>query len=466
MTRILAFVSSLLILGPATLSGQSGERPLPDTPAGQRATELLETLRGSSADWQTFLDEAFSPDVREARTVDEWVSQLERLSQTLTDAKRVGVRVTSPAEITLAYRTSDGERIRLSVRVADVPPHRIRGLRVEAGGGPRETIQFDSWAELDETLRKQESEGRFAGVVLAARRDSIRFHRTYGRASREPNRPVSLDTRFNVGSLIKPMTGVLVLSLAQEGRVSLDDPVGRYVEGLRPEVGEEVTLMHLLRHRSGLGDYLREPEFRENPDRFGTVADLMDLVREQELAFEPGTGRQYSNSGFVLLGAVVEAVTGRRYGRVLEDRVFEPAGMDRSSLGRDAVGHAATPFRRTDDGDLQPVAHLHADRGSPAGGGYSTAGDLHAFARALLDERLLEPEWTSLLLAGYDRDVAREEGRVGVGWGGGAPGVNATLEIDPDGTVVAVVANRDPPAASRVGVSIMRWLRETGTVSP
>jgi len=459
MIRILAFVSSLLILGPAPLAGQGGERPLPDTPAGQRATELLETLNGSPADRQAFLGESLSPELRRGRTDDEWVSQLQRLSRTLTDAKRVGVRMAGPDEITLAYRTADDENVRLSVRVADVPPHRILGLRVEAGGGPREAIQFASWAELDETLREQESEGRFSGVVLAARRDSIHFHRAYGRASRDRNRPVRLDTRFNVGSLIKPMTGVLVLRLAREGRVDLDDPVGRYVDDLRPEVGEEVTLMHLLRHRSGLGDYLGEPEFRENPDRFGTVADLMDLVREQELAFEPGTGRQYSNSGFVLLGAVVEAVTGRSYGPVLEDWVFEPAGMSRSSLERDSGEGAATPLRRTDDGDLQPVDHLHADRGSPAGGGYSTAGDLHAFARALLDDRLLEPECTNLLLAGYDRDVAREEGRFGVGWGGGAPGVNATLEIDPDGTVVAVVANRDPPAASRVGISIMRWLR-------
>ncbi len=101
---------------------------------------------------------------------------------------------------------------------------------------------------------------------------------------------------------------------------------------------------------------------------------------------------------------------------------------------------------------------LHPERGSPAGGGYSTAGDLFRFARALLGNRLLEPGWTDRLLAAYDPMAARGAPG-GVAWAGGAPGVNAYLAFDPDGTVVVVLANRDPPAASRVASSIMEWLR-------
>ncbi|NIP59022.1 MAG: serine hydrolase, partial [Gemmatimonadetes bacterium] len=131
--------------------------------------------------------------------------------------------------------------------------------------------------------------------------------------------PVRTDTRFNVGSLMKPLTGVAVLRLAQEGRIELDAPVGRYLEGLGPEVAREVTVRHLLRHRSGLGDYLTLPEFRADPDGFGSVDDLMAVIRDQPLEFEPGSRERYSNSGFVVLGALVEAATGRSYEAVLQD---------------------------------------------------------------------------------------------------------------------------------------------------
>lgn len=460
MRRIAGIVAALLLLTPLALPAQGTRGDLPETPAGIRATQLLEALEGSPADRRALLEDAFTSEYRASTPAKDWMSELDRLAADLDGAERTGVRMAGPTEITVAFRTEDGGRLRLSIRVSEDEPHRIRGVQVEAGEGPGASLDIRSWEHLDAMLRKQEASGRFAGVILAARNDELAFHRAYGQARRDPARPVRRDTRFNIGSLVKPFTGAVILRLAQEGRLHLNDTVGRYVEGLRPEVAGHVTIMHLLRHRSGLGDYLRHPEFREQPDRFRSVDALVSLVREQPLDFEPGAERRYSNSGFVLLGAVIEAVTGRSYGQVLEEWIFRPAGMEHTSLGREAAeGAAAVPYRRAEDGGLEPVGHLHASRGSPAGGGYSTAGDLHAFARAVLSDRLLEPQWTNLLLAGYDRTVAREEGRVGVGWGGGAPGVNATLEIDPDGTVVAAVANRDPPAATRVGVSVMRWLR-------
>ncbi|MDP2497295.1 MAG: serine hydrolase domain-containing protein [Candidatus Palauibacterales bacterium] len=207
-----------------------------------------------------------------------------------------------PTEITVAFRTADGARLRLSVRVSEEEPHLIRALGVEIGDGPGASLEIRSWEDLHATLRQQEKSGRFSGVILAARNDEVSFHRAYGQAQRDPSRPVRPGTRFNIGSLVKPFTGAVVLRLVQEGRLQLDDTVGRYVEGLRPEIAGQVTIMHLLRHRSGLGDYLELPEFREHPDRFDSVDALMSLVREQPLEFEPGTRRRYSNSGFVLLG--------------------------------------------------------------------------------------------------------------------------------------------------------------------
>lgn len=375
MSRTASIVALLLLVLPASLHAQSGARALPQSPAGVRANQLLEAMKGSRTDRRALLEDAFTSEYRASTAAKEWMSELDRLAADLDGAERTGVRMAGATEITVAFRTEDGSRLRLSIRVSEDEPHRIRDMQVEAGAGPGASLDIRSWEHLDAVLRKQEASGRFAGVILAARNEEVAFHRAYGQARRDPARPVRRDTRFNIGSLVKPFTGAVILRLAQEGRLRLNDTVGRYVEGLRPEVARQVTIMHLLRHRSGLGDYLRHPEFRERPDRFRSVDALMSLVREQPLDFEPGAERRHSNSGFVLLGAVIEAVTGRPYGQVLEQWIFRPAGMEHSSL----------------------------ERGSAVG--------------------------------------------------------DAALEIDPDGTIVAAVANRDPPAATRVGVPVMRWLR-------
>lgn len=276
---------------------------------------------------------------------------------------------------------------------------------------------------------------------------------------------ITTQTRFNVGSLNKMFTAVAVAQLVDAGKARFEDPVGRRLPGLPPSLAA-VTLHQLLTHTSGAGNYF-VPQNRAAIRAARTATDLVPLVAAQPLEFEPGTKMAYSNSGYVLLGALVERLSGKSYAEYMQEKVFAPGGMTATSLeaGPDtAVAMTRmNPATGSEGGDLRP-SPMSGGFGSPAGGAYSTAGDLARFAEALLANRLTRADTTRLLITpkalpgtgqaggyGYGFTVAGEGPDRRVGHGGGSAGVNAELAAFPArNLIVAVLANRDPPAATRV----------------
>jgi D-alanyl-D-alanine carboxypeptidase len=354
---------------------------------------------------------------------------------------------------------ADGTGFSVIVRTAGKPP-RIQD--VGRGMAPPRTVErFSSFEALDASLTERAANDVFSGVVLAARHDEVLFHRAYGMANREEQVPVRPGTRFNLGSGNKQFTAIAVLRLAQEGRLELDTPAGRYLSGLPAEIADHVTIRHLLQHRSGLGDFMRHPQYDADRTRSRTTTDLLRLVADETPSFEPGTQRLYSNSGYVVLGAVVEALTGRPYHDVVREWVFEPAGM--TGTGPDGPGQhpdAAIGYASSQPGQGgTPISNeSFRPRPSSAGGGYSTAEDLLKFSRALLANRLLDAAHTRLLLARFDDTVAAGEIR---SWelGGGLGGISASLMVDvPSGDVAVVLANRSHPVAGAIAAAVMRDL--------
>lgn len=294
--------------------------------------------------------------------------------------------------------------------------------------------------------------GQFSGVVVLAKNGASVFERAYGMADRAGSRPNTVETLFNLGSINKFFTATAIRQLAAAGKLDLDATVERYWPDYpNRDVASRVTIRQLLAHRGGVaGDIFAAPpggtraSLRHN-------RDFLPLFVGEPLAFEPGSRQAYSNAGYVLLGMIVERVSGEDFYEYVRRHITEPAGMTRTmyiasdSLPPDvALGYTTSNPDGTRSAESRPNSEMLPGRGSAAGGGYSTARDLLRFLAAL------------------------RAGRVpggppaGIGAAGGAPGLNAMVEgALPGGYDLVVLANLDPPAAMRVARLVRQLLGAT-----
>jgi CubicO group peptidase (beta-lactamase class C family) len=263
--------------------------------------------------------------------------------------------------------------------------------------------------------------------------------------------------------MYKMVTAVATLQLVQAGTLRLDAPLGTYLPDYpNAQVASQVTPHHLLTHTGGTGDIFG-PLFMAHRLELRTTADYLRLYGTRGLQFAPGAQHVYSNYGFILLGALIERLSGTSYDDHVAARVLAPAGMTATGTAPEdslVPGRAGGYMRQSSA--LVSNAPTLPYRGTPAGGGYSTVGDLARFAVAVRDRRLLDSTHTALLYTGKvpvgtafqyaygftDRVVG---GRRFVGHGGGAAGMNGELAFEPNGGyVVVILSNFDPPAAGQM----------------
>jgi D-alanyl-D-alanine carboxypeptidase len=316
---------------------------------------------------------------------------------------------------------------------------------------------------------------QFSGAVLVTRDGQTVFERAYGLADREKNVSNTLLTQFRVGSMNKMLTAVTIMQLVQAGTLRLDGTLGTYIPDYpNADMASKVTIHHLLTHTGGTGDIFG-PAFNTNRLALRTPSDYLALYGTRSLLFQPGAQWAYSNYGFMLLGAIIERVTGKSYYDVVAERIHTPAQMIATSSAPEdsAVAGRAVGYMRQGGAVLMSNAQTLPYRGTPAGGGYSTVGDLAQFAVALREHKLLDQTHTSLLLSGkvpispgeqyaygfVDRVVG---GRRFVGHSGGAAGMNGDLMFEPNGGyVVVVLSNFDPPIATQMSSFIIERLPAT-----
>jgi CubicO group peptidase (beta-lactamase class C family) len=286
-----------------------------------------------------------------------------------------------------------------------------------------------------------------------------------------PNR---LDTKFNLGSMNKMFTAVVIAQLAEEGKLAFGDPIGKHLtDYANKEVAEKVRIHHLLTHTSGVGDYFNEQFMTASRDRFRTVRDFFPLFVERPLEFTPGERFRYSNAGFLLLGAIIEKLTGKSYFDAVQERLYRRAGMtntDAYEMDRDtpnlAIGYTWDGVESPSDGPRNNL-FMHVIKGGPAGGGFSTVEDLLRFDQALRRHRLLGPKQTELLLTGkvkpnpardseygYGFFVEKRGGQRIVGHGGGFPGISAALDIYLDSSYTVAVLSNDDGGARHVSAKL------------
>jgi CubicO group peptidase (beta-lactamase class C family) len=455
----------------------AAQAKLPDTFAGRKCSAWLEVFnRGDREAYRAFLEKNFP-------------SRVERLNGEMNfrgqtggfDVKRVEESSDTKIVVLAQERGSD-QMARLEMEVEAAEPHRITSLTLKAIPRPAgfslpHLSEKELIVALQKKLQQDAAADRFAGAALVSKSGKPIFTQAYGLADREHNVPNTLKTRFRIGSMNKMFTAVATLQLVQAGKLGLNDPLGKYLTDYpNKDVATKVTIHHLLTHTGGTGDIFG-PQFTAHRLQLRTLQDYVKLYGSRGVEFEPGSRWEYSNYGFILLGVLIEKISGQSYYDYVSEHIYKPAGM--AETGSDSedqpVGNRSVGYTHSDGGNgWQPNTDTLPYRGTSAGGGYSTVEDLLHFAEALQQGKLLNAHYTELLTTGkvdtpnghyaYGFVDHTINGTRCFGHGGGAPGMNGDLEICPNvGYVVAVLANMDPQAASKISDFITNRLPEQQT---
>lgn len=434
-------------------------------PVVQSAALFWQTVAARADERGALLQRHFSPGIRERRGEAGLLEILAGLSEALgpemATARPTAVQG-SDREGELHYTLSDGRRVMLALSLTAEPAALIDRFSVRPlppQVTPVKPAQLP--AAIDARLQAEARAGRFSGVVLVARGDAVIHARAVGLADRRTGRPNRVDTPFNLGSINKMFTAIAIAQLQAAGKLDWQDTVGRHLPNFpNARIRDEVTLHQLLTHTSGVGSYWNAAHDARRHELDSQQAFLQTFV-DQPLLFEPGQGQAYSNGGPVILGLIIEAVSGMDYYRYIREHIYAPAGMRRAEHFRrdDRQAGFALGYMKTAAGGWRDNGSELSLRGSAAGGGYASARDLHAFARALMQERLLtraqlETLWeprmqTGPIGYGYLFSVGNTSGRRWVGHDGGAPGISAEFLCYPDdGLVIVVLANQDNAATA------------------
>jgi CubicO group peptidase (beta-lactamase class C family) len=266
----------------------------------------------------------------------------------------------------------------------------------------------------------------FSGVVLIARNGQPVYQKIIGYADWRDKTPIAAKTLFHIGSITKLFTDEIIRQLEKEGKISLDDPVQKYLAVFPTEIGSKITVNHLLKHTSGLGDYTQHPDAPAVEAGSFTTTDLLGLVKSEKLLFSPGTKTKYSNSGYAVLGAIIEKVTAKTYDQNLKDRILKPLAIsDIVYLKEEKLQRKDKAFGALLNVDYSKRGTDIISQGSPAGGTYATLQALFTFAEAFRKKKL-------------------PSGRGIPGYGtvaGGNELFNTTITFLPNDIVVIIMAN-------------------------
>ncbi|NIM20488.1 MAG: serine hydrolase [Candidatus Latescibacteria bacterium] len=453
------------------------ESVMPKGKMGERIQSIISTVNSNDAERiRRFMNEECTEKFRDFAPMDRHITVWRSVYMETGGLDFHSIRTYVPErkdETVVILKDRNYEAWRgLIIVFADKKDYLVDGLQFTPARPPSNVDE----SELTESLLIKQVESLmkglierdvFSGAVLVAKGDDVLLVRAGGEASKRFHVPNTIDTKFNLGSMNKMFTSTAIVQLVEKGMLSFNDPISKYVDEswLPRDITAKIKVHHLLTHTSGLGSYFNETFSNGSRALYRNLEDYKPLVKDEKPEFEPGERWRYSNTGMFLLGVVIEGVTGQNYFDYIRKNIYEPAGMKNTDcyemdypVENLAIGYSPDP---ESEYGWQNNYYKHVVKGGPAGGGFSTVGDLHRFARALLQGKLvsresLEAMWKDQSGEGYGYGFRIEEGPSGkvVGHGGGFPGINGNLDIFIDrGYTVAVLSNVDrgaSPLASRI----------------
>jgi CubicO group peptidase (beta-lactamase class C family) len=309
-----------------------------------------------------------------------------------------------------------------------------------------------SWAQnastYDKFVQYYVSNNNFMGSVLVARDNEILFNKGFGSANLEWDIPNTPTTKFRLGSVTKQFTAASILLLEERGKLKIDDPVKKYLPDT-PKAWDKITIFNLLTHSSGIPNFTSFPEYRKEQLFAHTPKEIVDIFRDKPLEFEPGEKMNYSNSGYILLGYLVEKVSGEKYQDFIQKNIFDPLGMKDSGydsnsaiMPRRAAGYGPGPA------GLINADYVHMTVPFSAGALYSTTEDLLRWEEGLFGGKLLSKESLSKMTTPYKDNyglgltIGSDDDHRVIQHGGGIQGFVAQLSYYPDEKItVAVLSN-------------------------
>jgi CubicO group peptidase (beta-lactamase class C family) len=247
----------------------------------------------------------------------------------------------------------------------------------------------DKVQKIDELVNQYYELGQFNGAILVSEGGNIIYSKGIGFADIENNIPNKTDTKFRLASVTKQFTATLILQLVEEGKIKLDGVLSKYLPYYRIDIGNKITIHQIISHTAGLGNYTNNKEM-DNIKGKVTPKDFVLEYCSDELLYEPGTDWAYSNSGYFILGAVIEEITGRTYEENLQENIFIPLEMKNSGYEHSDItyGNKATGYSDS-FGDYKPAKKPEMTIPFSAGAIYSTVEDMYKWDRALYTEKIL-----------------------------------------------------------------------------
>jgi CubicO group peptidase (beta-lactamase class C family) len=458
-----------------------------ESPSTKRAREVVGAINAATpATVRAFVDSALDDQMRRLPMrahIDFFMGQ--RAQSGSLDW--VEVQDEKPGETTaLLKRKLTGEYVAILVRTNESAPYRIAGIGQRpprpkvAQASPKITTDAELTMALGDFVNTLAKADLFSGAVYLAKDGRRLYGMAFGEANKDFGAPNALTTRFNLGSMNKMFTSVTIAQLVEQGKLSYDDPLSKFVDFPDAESAKKIRIKHLLTHTSGLGSYFNDEFDRSSRARYRTVDEMLTLAKNEKLAFEPGTRWSYSNTGMLVLGKVIEVVTKQDYFDYVREHLYKPAAMTSTDAYQlDEVNkNLAVGYQReyADDGSARYRNNIfmHVIRGGPAGGGYSTAEDLVRFAESLKSGKLVSAATFELMTTpkpevnspnyGYGFDLGAETGIVG--HSGGFPGISSNLDIFKGSGYVAVVMSNYGGASQPVVEKIRTLVKSRTAATP
>ena len=422
-----------------------------DSPAERRAKEFAKLIdSGNRAELQKYAKENFAPAFLNI-PMEQHLNFISSVHDFTRGVEFHSVQDSKPNEATILLKAKlTGEWLALGVRTEPEAPHRIAGIGMRqpkppASAQPSKRLTDAQMAqELKALTDKLAGADIFSGAVLLAKDGVPIFKGAYGMANKDFNAPNRIDTKFNLGSMNKMFTAVAIAQLVERGKLSFDDPLSKFLPDFPDKASaEKIRIKHLLTHTAGLGGYFSRQWNESSRASYRTVDDMMKrAAADEKLLFEPGARWQYSNTGMLVLGKVVEIVTGQSYYDYVRENITKPAGMintDCYELDKVNPNLAVGYDKQFTDNGVSFVNNVfaHVLRGGPHGGGYSTVEDLLKFDVALRANRLVGAEYVRQLLSakpelnspgyGYGFQVSSDPHIAG--HGGGFLGISSNLDM-------------------------------------